>query len=56
MAQPLSIIARKPARNTICRDAEDQKFFILDDFYLRLLISLALYIIIIIYNKTFMNN
>lgn len=55
MAPPLSIIARKPAQITIRRDTEDQKYLIKIIFHLRLLISLVLYIIII-YNKTFMNN
>jgi len=49
MAQPLSIIARKPARSTIRRDAEDQKYFffflITMNFQLRLLISLVQYIL-----------
>lgn len=65
MAQPLSMIARKPARSTIrIRDAEDQKcfffFFNYDEFSVKTFDQpCTMYIIIIIiyiYNKTFMNN
>lgn len=55
MAQPLSIIARKPARITICRDAEDQKFLIKMIFIMTFDQPCTIYYYII-YNKIFMNN